>query len=163
MPYCRCRLRHCGFPNTSVALRVARRLVVPMRRSGGQSQHSETLALQSSDQFGPLLEWIAANLSRPLTTETLAEWVGMTPRSFHRHFLARTGATPAEAVERLRLDRARLLIEVARLPLGVVAEQAGFGSLERLRRAFKRRFGVTTRDYDKRVFSLKVEGRPLVI
>jgi transcriptional regulator GlxA family with amidase domain len=78
----------------------------------------------------------------------------MTPRSFHRHFLARTGATLAEAVERLRLDRARLLIEVARLPLGVVADQASFGSLERLRRAFKRRFGVTTRDYDKRVFRL---------
>jgi transcriptional regulator GlxA family with amidase domain len=91
---------------------VARRLVVPTRRSGGQSQLGDTLALQDAAQFGPLLEWIVGNLGRTLTTEVLAERAGMAPRSFHRHFLARTGVTPAEAVERLRLDRARMLLEV---------------------------------------------------
>ena len=135
----------------ALALRVARRLVVPMRRPGGQSQHSDTLALQDAAQFGPLLEWVKGNLGRTLTTDVLAEQLGMAPRSFHRHFLARTGATPAEAVERLRLDRARTLLEVARLPLATVAKQAGFGSVERLRRAFKRRFGVSPRDYDGRL------------
>jgi transcriptional regulator GlxA family with amidase domain len=135
----------------ALALRVARRLVVPMRRSGGQSQHSDTLALQDAAQFGPLLEWIVGNLGRTLTIEVLAERAGMAPRSFHRHFLARTGVTPAEAVERLRLDRARTLLEVVRLPLSAVAEQAGFGSVERFRRAFKRGFGVSPRDYDGRI------------
>lgn len=139
----------------ALALRVARRLVVPMRRSGGQSQHSELLTLQGASQFGPLLEWMAANLSRALTTEMLAERAGMTPRSFHRHFLAQTGTTPAEAVERLRLERARSLLDVMRLPLTAVSQQAGFGSVERLRRAFKRRFGVSPRDYDGRA-----AGRP---
>jgi transcriptional regulator GlxA family with amidase domain len=90
------------------------------------------------------------NLGRVLTTEVLAERAGMTPRSFHRHFVARTGVTPAEAIERLRLDRARMLLDVVRLPLATVAEQSGFGSVERLRRAFKRRFGVSPRDYAAR-------------
>ena len=135
----------------AVALRVARRLVVPIRRAGGQSQHSETLALQSDNQFGPLLEWIAANLSLPLTTERLADQAGMAPRSFHRHFVAGTGRTPADMVERLRLDHARMLLEVAHLPFEVVAERSGFGSAERLRRAFKRRFNVPTRDYERRL------------
>jgi transcriptional regulator GlxA family with amidase domain len=131
----------------ALALRVARRLVVPIRRHGGQSQHSDTLALQGAAQFGPLIEWITENLKQSLTVDNLADRVGMTPRTFHRHFLERTGATPAEAVERLRLDRARMLLETAYLPLGHVAEQAGFGSAERLRRAFKRRFGVLPREY----------------
>jgi transcriptional regulator GlxA family with amidase domain len=134
----------------ALTLRVARRLVVPMRRTGGQSQHSDTLTLQGADRFGPLLEWVAANLSRPLTTEALAEQAGMAPRSFHRRFMDRTGLTPAHAVERLRLDHARGLLETARLPLAVVARQAGFGSEERLRRAFLRRFGVLPRDYRMR-------------
>jgi transcriptional regulator GlxA family with amidase domain len=134
----------------ALAVRVARRLIVPMRRSGGQSQHSDLLTLQSASQFGPLLEWMASNLSHALTAEALAQQAGMSPRSFHRHFLARTGTTPAEAVERLRLDRARTLLEVMRLPLTAVSEQSGFGSVERLRRAFKRRFGVSPRDYDRR-------------
>jgi transcriptional regulator GlxA family with amidase domain len=136
---------------TAIALRVARRLVIPIRRAGGQSQHSETLALQSDNQFGPLLEWIGANLSQPLTTDQLADRAGMAPRSFHRHFLASTGHTPATMVERLRLDHARLLLEVAHLPLDVVASRSGFGSAERLRRAFKRRFNIPTRDYERRL------------
>jgi transcriptional regulator GlxA family with amidase domain len=135
----------------AIALRVARRLVIPIRRAGGQSQHSETLALQSDTQFGPLLEWITANLSLPLTTEQLADQAGMAPRSFHRHFLASTGHTPADMVERLRLDHARLLLEVAHLPLDVVAARSGFGSAERLRRAFRRRFNVPPRDYERRL------------
>jgi AraC-like DNA-binding protein len=90
------------------------------------------------------------NLGRVLTTEVLTERAGMTPRGFHRHFVARTGVTPAEAIERLRLDRARMLLDVVRLPLATVAEQSGFGSVERLRRAFKRHFGVSPRDYAAR-------------
>lgn len=131
----------------AIALRVARRLVVPLRRAGGQSQHSDTLAIQSVDQFGPLLEWIGMNLSRPLTVEELAERASMAPRTFHRRFLTRVGVTPAQAIERLRLDRARSLLETTRLALSAVAKQTGFGSDERLRRAFYRHFKVSPRSY----------------
>ena len=66
-----------------VALQVARRLVVYMRRPGGQAQHSAPLALQSADAFGPLIEWVLANLHKPITVEQLADRSGMAPRSFH--------------------------------------------------------------------------------
>ena len=99
----------------AVALKVARRLVVYMRRPGGQAQHSAPLALQSADAFGPLMEWILENLHKPLKIEQLADRSGMTPRSFHRHFLARTRLTPAKAIERLRLDQARTLMETTNL------------------------------------------------
>jgi len=131
----------------AVALQVARRLVVYMRRPGGQAQHSAPLALQGADAFGPLLDWMLANLDKPLGVDALAERAGMTPRSFHRHFVARTGLTPAKAVERLRLDQARMLIETTRSSLLAIARRVGFGSEERLRRAFQRAFGVGPSDY----------------
>jgi len=134
----------------SVALQVARRLVVYMRRPGGQAQHSAPLALQAADTFGPLLDWMLANLDKPLGVDALAERAGMTPRSFHRHFVARTRLTPAKAVERLRLDQARTLIETTRLSLLAIARRVGFGSEERLRRAFSRALGVAPTDYRAR-------------
>jgi transcriptional regulator GlxA family with amidase domain len=133
-----------------VALQVARRLVVYMRRSGGQAQHSAPLALQAADAFGPLLEWILANLHKPLKVEELADRSGMAPRSFHRHFLARTRLTPAKAVERLRLDQARMLAETTNLSLTTIAARVGFGSEERLRRSFHRTLGVAPNEYRDR-------------
>jgi transcriptional regulator GlxA family with amidase domain len=134
----------------AVALQVARRLVVYMRRPGGQAQHSAPLALQAADAFGPLLDWMLANLEKPLGVEQLAERAGMTPRSFHRHFVARTRLTPAKAVERLRLDQARTMIETTRLSLLAIARRVGFGSEERLRRAFQRALGVAPNEYRAR-------------
>jgi transcriptional regulator GlxA family with amidase domain len=133
-----------------VALQVARRLVVYMRRPGGQAQHSAPLALQSADAFGPLMEWVVANLHKPIKVEQLAERSGMAPRSFHRHFLARTRLTPAKAVERLRLDQARTLIETTTLSLVTIAARVGLGSEERLRRSFHRTLGVAPRQYRER-------------
>jgi len=133
-----------------VALQVARRLVVYMRRPGGQTQHSVPLALQSADAFGPLTEWVVANLHRRLTVEQLADRAGMAPRSFHRHFVARTGLTPAKAVERLRLEQARTLIETTALSLVAIAARVGFRSHEHLRRAFHRTLGVAPRQYRER-------------
>ncbi len=140
-----------------VALQVARRLVVYMRRPGGQAQHSAPLALQSADAFGPLMEWILENLHKPLKVEQLADRSGMTPRSFHRHFLARTRLTPAKAVERLRLDQARTLIETTNLSLVTIAARVGFGSEERLRRSFYRSVGVAPNQYRQR---FQTVGRP---
>jgi transcriptional regulator GlxA family with amidase domain len=133
-----------------VALQVARRLVVYMRRPGGQAQHSAPLALQSADAFGPLMDWILANLHKTLTVEQLADRSGMAARSFHRHFLARTRMTPAKAVERLRLDQARTLIETTKLSLGTIAARVGFGSEERLRRSFYRALRVAPNQYRQR-------------
>lgn len=134
----------------AVALQVARRLVVYMRRPGGQAQHSAPLALQAADVFGPLTEWMLANLDKPLKVEQLAERSGMAPRSFHRHFLARTRLTPAKALERLRLDQARTLIETTNLRLITIAARVGFGSEERLRRSFLRALGIGPNEYRER-------------
>jgi transcriptional regulator GlxA family with amidase domain len=133
-----------------VALQVARRLVVYMHRPGGQAQHSVPLALQAADAFGPLMGWVLANLHRPLGAEQLAERSGMAPRSFHRHFLARTRLTPAKAVEQLRVDQARTLVESTNLSLATIAVRVGLGSEERLRRAFHRALGVAPRQYRER-------------
>jgi transcriptional regulator GlxA family with amidase domain len=133
-----------------IALQVARRLVVYMRRPGGQAQHSAPLTLQSADAFGPLLEWTLANLDKPLKVDDLADRSGMAPRSFHRHFLARTRLTPAKAIEQLRLDQARALIETTALSLAAVAARVGFGSEGRMRRSFQRALDIAPSEYRER-------------
>jgi transcriptional regulator GlxA family with amidase domain len=133
-----------------IALKVARRLVVYMRRPGGQAQYSAPLALQAGAAFAPLMAWAAENLHLPLRAEELAERSGMAPRSFHRHFLTATGTTPAKAVEKLRLERACALIEAGRHSHAIIARKAGFGTEERMRRAFLRGFRVTPGEWRDR-------------
>lgn len=126
----------------AVARRTARQLVVHHRRPGGQSQFSELLELGGANgRFGPLLDWARERLAEPLGVERLAEQAAMSPRHFARAFAAETGTTPAKAVERLRLEAARLRVETTREPIDRVAEAAGFGDPERMRRAFLRAFG----------------------
>lgn len=137
-----------------VAAEVARRLVVYMRRPGGQAQYSAPLSLQVDKTFAPLIAWAAENLHLPLSTEMLAERTTMAPRSFHRHFLATTGATPAKAIEQLRLDRARALMETPHTSVAEIARRTGFGSEERMRRAFVRSFGVGPSEWRSRFGAL---------
>lgn len=87
------------------------------------------------------MDWIRGHLAEPLTVERLAEQAAMSPRNFARVFTSETGATPAKAVERLRLEAARTAVETGRTPIDQVAEAAGFGDPERMRRAFLRAFG----------------------
>jgi len=126
----------------AVARQTARQLVVYHRRSGGQSQFS---ALSEIDpgvgRFSHLLDWARRHLDQPLSVEDLADQAGMSPRNFSRAFAAETGVTPAKAVERLRLETARLAIEESRRTIDVIARDAGFGEPERMRRAFVRAFG----------------------
>lgn len=129
----------------AVASAVARRLVLQMRRPGHQSQFSPLLSAQSGE-YADLAAWIADNLAADLTMEVLAEHAGQAPRTFHRRFLADTGLTPAAFVERLRLDRARSLLEAGQTPKRVAAT-AGFGSLDRLGRAFRRVYALTPSAY----------------
>ncbi len=130
----------------SVALRAARELVVFLKRSGGQSQFSTVLSGQMSDangRLGPLFEWMANNLAADMRAETLAERVGMSPRSFARTFISRTGVTPARAVEMMRIQAARDAIETTETQLGAIARRTGFGDEQRMRRAFMRQFNAT--------------------
>ncbi len=138
----------------TTALDVARRLVVFLKRPGGQSQFSTVLAAQASDvegRFSALHAWIIENIAGDLKVETLAEQAGMTPRTFARAYASRTGMTPASGVEALRVETARLLLESSEIR-GVVdvARRAGFGDDERMRRAFIRHLGISPSEYRSR-------------
>jgi len=134
-----------------VALEVARHLVVFLKRPGGQAQFSNTLALQRDDsRFGELHSWIAEHLAHDLSIGQLAAQVGMSERSFVRHYRSETGQTPARAIEALRVEAARRLLGESSLAIKRVASQCGFGSEETLRRAFVRGVGVTPMEYRQR-------------
>lgn len=133
-----------------VALEVAQRLVVFLKRPGGQAQFSRTLAAQAADaggRFDRLHAYIADNLGEDLTVERLAARAGMAVRSFTRAYAAETGTTPARAVEAMRVEAARRLLVGSDLSVQQVAARAGFGDDERLRRSFLRQFGVAPQDY----------------
>jgi transcriptional regulator GlxA family with amidase domain len=122
--------------------RVAQQLVVHQRRPGGQSQFSALVELGGrTGRFAGLINWMRAHLAEPLTVERLAERAAMSPRNFARAFAAETGTTPAKAVERLRLETARIAVETGRDSLERIAETTGFGDPGRMRRAFLRRLG----------------------
>jgi transcriptional regulator GlxA family with amidase domain len=128
---------------------VARWLVLPVRRSGGQSQYSVQLAAAptSSAALAPLLSWIADHLDADLSVAALADRVGWSERHFARRFTAETGRSPGRHVEDLRLDAARRLLEGSDLAVEVVAARCGFASREVLHRTFRRRLGVTPSQY----------------
>jgi transcriptional regulator GlxA family with amidase domain len=122
---------------------VARLLVMNQRRMGGQKQHSALLDMTpKSDRIELVLAHIRQNLRNPLTIEELAAVASLSPRQFSRAFLGETGQSPAKAVERLRLEAARFMIEEGRHTVNVVAQETGFVDRERMRRAFLRTFGV---------------------
>ena len=126
----------------AVAKRAAQQLVVYHRRPGGQSQFSALLeADRPGSRFSPLLAWARERLDERLSVERLADRAAMSPRHFARAFAAETGMTPAKAIERLRLEASRERVERGSEPIEIVAERAGFGDPERMRRAFIRAFG----------------------
>ncbi|MDQ0558806.1 transcriptional regulator GlxA family with amidase domain [Rhizobium mesoamericanum] len=125
-----------------IARSVARKLVVYHRRAGGQSQFSTLLELEpKSDRIQKALAYARGNLKNTLSVEELAEAAALSPRQFSRTFRAETGQSPAKAVEHLRLEAARLMMEQGRHPIEVVAAETGFADRERMRRAFLRSFG----------------------
>src|SRR5947208_249439 len=125
-----------------VARMVARKQVVYHRRAGGQSQFSALLELEpKSDRIQSALTYAKRNLGTPLTVGQLAKAVHLSPRQFGRAFRAETGQSPAKAVENLRVEAARLMMEQSRHPIDVIARQTGFIDRDRMRRAFLRAFG----------------------
>ncbi len=126
-----------------VARRTAQHLVVYHRRPGGQSQFSALLEMRGTQgRFAELFEFMRANLAGELSIEALAERACMSPRHFARAFREETGVTPAKAVERLRADVARAILESGARSVQQVAFDAGFNDPERMRRAFIRLFGA---------------------
>jgi transcriptional regulator GlxA family with amidase domain len=125
-----------------LARSVAQKLVLYHRRAGGQSQHSELLKMDArSDRIQKALDYARKNLKTPLSVEQLADTAHLSPRQFSRAFLAETGQSPAKAVEHLRVEAARLMMEQSRHSIDVVAQETGFADQERMRRAFQRAFG----------------------
>ncbi|MCV0425474.1 MAG: DJ-1/PfpI family protein [Roseibium sp.] len=140
----------CGKP---ISLAVARSLVTYMVRPGGQSQFSAVLSNQTKDtlgRFDDLHTWIENNLSQRMTIETLASVVNMSPRNFSRVYKQKMGQSPSKAVEAIRVEAARRLLEDSKLPVKAVASKTGFGDEERMRRAMHRNMHVSPREYRDR-------------
>ncbi|WP_150696090.1 GlxA family transcriptional regulator [Pandoraea terrae] len=135
-----------------VALQAARRLVVFLKRAGGQSQFSPPLMRQMATEapFAELHAWMFEHLSDDLTIERLAAQANMSPRTFSRTYLARTGTTPAKAVASMRLEAARQALLESDAPLKRIAFACGFGDEQNLRRTFLRQLGVGPQDYRAR-------------
>jgi transcriptional regulator GlxA family with amidase domain len=135
-----------------VALEVARWLVLFLRRPGGQCQFSAQLAAQSAERE-PLRElqaWIPDNLDSDLSVPALARRVSMSERNFARAFRRELGKTPAAYVEASRVESARIALESGSEAVELVAQRCGFGTVETMRRAFRRRVGVSPGDYRNR-------------
>lgn len=121
---------------------IAKKLVIYHRRAGGQSQHSALLELEpKSDRIQTALDYAKKNLHTDLSVEQLAEAAHLSPRQFSRAFRAETGQSPAKAIENLRLEAARLMMEQTRHSIDVVARETGFADRRRMRQAFLRGFG----------------------
>ena len=140
----------CG---REVALQVARQLVIYVKRPGGQSQFSELLKSQTltSTAFEDLHLWLSKNLGdERLNVDQLAEHVGMSPRNFARSYKAKTGRTPAKAIEVFRLEAARRLLEETEQGVDRIARNCGFRDEERMRSTFQRHLAISPRDYRRR-------------
>jgi len=142
-----------------LALRVAREMVLYLRRPGGQSQFSAAMSLQSSDRkpIADLEAWVIENLNRDLSVESLARRCHMSPRNFARVFREETGLTPYKFVERARIEAARRRLEESDNALDAIAGDCGFGSADSLRRSFVRILHTSPGDYRGR-FSGKALG-----
>jgi transcriptional regulator GlxA family with amidase domain len=135
-----------------VAMKIARELVVFVRRAGGQSQFSAQLAVQAAER-APLRElqaWIVEHPDADLDVPAMARRAGLSVRHFTRVFRAEVGIAPAAYVERVRVETARRLLETTGMSIDRVAESAGFTIPESLRRAFARRVGLSPREYRAR-------------
>ena len=126
-----------------VSRTVAKKLVVHHRRAGGQSQFSMLSELESrSNRIQAALTYAKNHLHQDLSVETLAETAHMSPRHFSREFRQNTGQSPARAIERLRAETARILVEADEHSVEHIADKTGFADPERMRRAFLRTFGM---------------------
>jgi transcriptional regulator GlxA family with amidase domain len=133
-----------------VANAVARRMVVPPHRDGGQAQYvAAPIPRAEADTLGPLLDWALAHLDEPLTLADLAAHAHLSVRTLVRRFQAATGTTPLQWLLAQRVRRAQHLLESSDEPIERVAAMAGFGTAANLRQHFTRTVGVAPQAYRK--------------
>lgn len=134
------------------ALKIARRLVLFMMRPGGQAQFSTVLETQrhGNGRLGDVIAWMREHPAADLSIPRLAARAKMSERTFARAFRAEAGDTPARFVERLRVEAARIALSQGGCAVERAALAAGFGSAERMRRAFHRHLGVSPSDFQAR-------------
>jgi transcriptional regulator GlxA family with amidase domain len=146
---------------TAHANRIARRMVVAPHRTGGQAQFVEQpVAAPAGDGLAATCAWILEHLAEPLTVAAMARHAARSERSFARHFVAATGTTPQRWLQAQRVLHARRLLEETDLPVEVVAQEAGFGTVTSLRTHFARATRTTPAAY-RRAFTLRSgSGRP---
>jgi len=136
---------------SEVTNKIARRMVVPPQRDGGQRQYiDQPIPVRCSERFAPHLDWILGNLDQPHTVATLASRAHMSARTFARRFVEETGRTPMQWVTDQRVLYARTLLEETDLDVDRIAERSGFGTATLLRHHFRRIIGVTPSDYRRR-------------
>lgn len=137
---------------STVALASARHLVMYVKRPGNQAQFSEPLQAQAQGQgaLARLSEWLLEHLAEDLPVARMADQVNMSERNFRRVFAKTFGTTPIRYLERLRLERARLLLTSTRSPVERVGSRVGFDSADAFRRVFRRHYGTSPREYRQR-------------
>lgn len=135
------------------ALELARLFVMFLKRPGGQSQFSSELIAQitAPDRLEDLIDWIRDNLEKPLSIDALAQRSGMSARNFQRVFTRQCGLPPAKFIERLRVERARVIIEDTHLSMAEIAGKSGFETEQRMRRSFQRILGINPTAHADRV------------
>jgi len=129
------------------AAAVARNMVVPPYRDGGQAQFLTRPVPAVGPSLAGTCEWMVGRLAEPLKIEEMAAHAGWAPRTFARRFVAETGTTPARWLAAQRLDHARRLLETTDLSVDQVAERSGLGTGANLRLHLARRLGVTPTAY----------------
>lgn len=146
-----------------MALTLARQHVMYLMRPGGQSQFSAQLAAQrvEDERLARVCSFVVENPCADLSVPALAARAAMSERSFARHFVAETGFTPAQFVERARLDEACRRLADGDHSLDAVSADAGFGAAERMRRAFIRHLGVTPGRYRERFRTARRDPSPM--
>ena len=142
-----------------VATELARQLVVPPHREGGQAQYINHPIPKTagSDPMTGTLTWMSEHLDRDLSIPELADRAAMSPRSFARHFVATTGATPYQWLLRQRIHEAQRLLERTDLPVEVITERVGLGNPANLRKHFRRQLDTSPQNYRRTFRSAQSE------
>ena len=134
-----------------MANQVARRMVVPPHRDGGQAQFATPVApTVDDDPLGPVLDWMVEHLDEQLTVAQLARLAAMSPRSFARRFKELTGTSPVRWLQHQRIARAQELLELSDLPIESIADRVGLGTATNLRHHFRRVTATTPAAYRQR-------------
>ena len=144
----------------AVAADLARRLVTPPHRQGGQAQYARGTAKADDDWLAPLIDWANARLGAPLTVTDLAAQAGLSIRALERRFTRTIGKSPLHWLLLQRVGRAQEMLETTSTPIEAVATACGFGTATNMRAHFKKHTGVSPASYRRTFQSPTGEARP---